>query len=136
MYKINHASRMTDLSQKRIRDYEKEGLIKPVRDANTNDRFFSDFDIKQIKRIKFLIHERGLTIPALKQLLTMAPCWEVFQCREKENCETCKNPHKPCWEVRRAGNKGYYERFCTVCAIYIARKTKKIQLLEKRWDVM
>jgi DNA-binding transcriptional MerR regulator len=136
MYKINHASSITGLSQKRIRDYEKEGLIKLVRDVNTNDRFFSHFDIKQIKRIKSLIHERGLTIPALKQLLTMAPCWEVFQCREKENCEAYKNPHKPCWEVRRAGNKGHYERFCTVCAIYIARKTKKIQLLEKRCYVM
>jgi DNA-binding transcriptional MerR regulator len=127
---------MTDLSQKRIRDYEKEGLIKPARDSHTNDRLFSDFDIKQIRRIKSLIHERGFTISALKQLLAMAPSWEVFQCREKENCEAFKNTHKPCWEFRRAGNKGHYERFCTVCAIYMARKTKKIQLLEKPYDAV
>jgi DNA-binding transcriptional MerR regulator len=72
MYKIEQVSRKTGLSQKRIRDYEKEGLIKPVRDANTNDRLFSDFDVKQIKRIKSLIHERGFTIPALKQLFLSA----------------------------------------------------------------
>jgi DNA-binding transcriptional MerR regulator len=46
MYKFHQVSRMTGLSQKRIRDYEKEGLIKPVRNANTNDRLFSQFDVK------------------------------------------------------------------------------------------
>lgn len=131
MYKIDHVSRMTGLSQKRIRDYEKEGLIKPSRQSSTNDRLFSQFDIKQIKRIKSLIHERGFTIPALKQLLTMAPGWNVFQCREKENCEAFQNPHRPCWEAQRAGNKGHYQEFCTVCPLYLARKTKSIQLLEK-----
>jgi DNA-binding transcriptional MerR regulator len=48
MYKIEQVSRMTGLSQKRIRDYEKEGLIKPARHSNTNDRLFSQFDVKQI----------------------------------------------------------------------------------------
>ncbi len=131
MYKIEQVSRMTGLSQKRIRDYEKEGLIKPARHPNTNDRLFSQFDVKQIRRIKSLIHERGFTIPALRQLLIMAPGWNVFQCREKENCKAFKSPHEPCWEVRRVGNKGHYQKFCTVCPIYLARKTGKIRLLEK-----
>jgi DNA-binding transcriptional MerR regulator len=131
MYKIEQVSRMAGLSQKRIRDYEKEGLIKPARHANTNDRLFSQFDVKQIKRIKSLIHERGFTIPALKQLLTMARGWDVYQCREKENCDAFKNPHKRCWEIRRQGNRDYYREFCTVCPLYLARKTGKIQLLEK-----
>jgi DNA-binding transcriptional MerR regulator len=131
MYKINQVSRMTGLSQKRIRDYEKEGLIKPARHPNTNDRLFSDFDVKQIKRIRSLIHERGFTIPALKQLLTMARGWDVYQCREKENCDAFNNPHKQCWEIRRQGNGDYYREFCTVCPIYLARKRVKIQLLEK-----
>ena len=130
MYKIDYVSRMTGLSQKRIRDYEKEGLIKPSRQSSTNDRLFSQFDIKQIKRIKSLIHRRGFTIRALKQLLTMAPGWKVFRCQEKQKCKAFKNPHKACWDIRRGENKGRYQRFCTLCPLYLARKTGKIQLLE------
>lgn len=131
MYKINQVSRMTDLSQKRIRDYEKEGLIKPARDPNTNDRLFFEFDVKQIKRITYLIHERGFTISALKYLLAMSHCWNVFQCQEKENCEAFKNPHKPCWEVLKGFDKTYFQEFCGSCSMYLLRKVKKIQLLEK-----
>ena len=131
MYKINQVSRMTDLSQKRIRDYEKEGLIKPARDPNTNDRLFSEFDVKQIKRITHLIHERGFTIPGLKYLLAMSHCWNVFQCQETENCEAFKYPHKPCWEVLKGVDNTYFQEFCTTCSIYLSRKVKKIQLLEK-----
>lgn len=122
---------MTGLSQKRIRDYEKEGLIKPARHPNTNDRLFSTFDVKQIKRIQSLIHKRGLTIPAIKQLLVMASGWNIFECQEKENCEAFQNPYRPCWEIRRAGNKVHYREFCTVCPLYLARKTGKVPLLEK-----
>jgi len=125
MYKINQVSRMTGLSQKRIRDYEKEGLIKPVRDFNTNDRLFSEFDVKQIQQIKNLIHKRGFTIPALKHLLAMTPGWNIFQCQEKENCEAFKNAHKPCWEVLKD------RKPCTTCPLYLSRKGKRIKILEK-----
>ena len=131
VHKIDHVSRMVGLSQKRIRDYEKEGLIKPARDPNTNDRLFSEFDLQQIKRVKYLIHERGFTISALKYLLRVTPAWEVFQCQEKEECEAFENRHKRCWEVRREVDKVYYRKFCIVCPIYLVRKGEKIQLLER-----
>lgn len=131
VHKIGHVSRMVGLSQKRIRDYEKEGLIKPARNPNTNDRLFSEFDLKQIKKIKYLIHERGFTVSALKHLLRAAPGWEVFQCQEKEHCEVSEYPDKRCWEVRREVNKVHYRKVCAVCPIYLARKKEKIQLLEK-----
>jgi hypothetical protein len=35
---INEVSRLVNLSQKRIREYEKEGFIKPLREKNTNNR--------------------------------------------------------------------------------------------------
>ena len=131
MYKIDQVSRMTGLSQKRIRDYDKEGLIKPVRDFNTNDRLFSEFDVRQIKRIKYLIHTRGFTIKSLKQLLRMAPGWNVFQCREKKDCEAFKNPHKRCWEIRKVGDKTHFHKFCSICPIYLARKVDKTKVFEK-----
>ena len=131
VHKIDHVSRITGLSQKRIRDYEKEGLIKPTRDPNTNNRLFSEFDLKQIKKIKYLIHERGFTISALKHLLRVAPGWEIFHCQEKEHCEVFEYPDKRCWQVRKVTNNVHYRKFCAVCPIYLARKTKKGQLLER-----
>ena len=59
MYLINEVSRKVELSQKRIREYEKEGFILPEREANTNNRLYSDFEVSQIRRINFLIHGRG-----------------------------------------------------------------------------
>jgi DNA-binding transcriptional MerR regulator len=129
-YKINQIATITGLSQKRIRDYEREGLIKPARDPNTNDRLFSEFDVRQIKHITQLIHKRGFTIPALKQLLAIAPGYHVFHCEEKENCEAIKNPYKVCWEIYREIDYSHYEKVCSICPIYLARTTKKIKILE------
>jgi DNA-binding transcriptional MerR regulator len=129
-YKINQIATITGLSQKRIRDYEREGLIKPARDPNTNNRLFSEFDVGQIKHITQLIHKRGLTIPALKQILVMAPGYHIFQCEEKQNCEAVKNPHKACWEVYRELDHAHYEKVCSICPIYLARTTKKIKILD------
>jgi DNA-binding transcriptional MerR regulator len=130
-YKINQIATITGLSQKRIRDYEREGLIKPARDPNTNDRLFSEFDVKLIKQIINLIHKRGFTIAALKQLLVMAPGCNVFQCGEKECCEVLKRTHKLCWEAQKEIDSQQFQKYCTICPIYLVRKTKKIKMLEK-----
>ena len=90
---INEVSRRVDLSQKRIREYEKEGFIKPMRDAKTNNRLYSEFDIAQIRRINILIHNRGFTLACLRNLLLLAPCWNVFGCLEKELCAAFEEPH-------------------------------------------
>ncbi len=132
IYKINQVSTITGLSQKRIRDYEREGLVKPARDPNTNDRLFSEFDVRQIKQIKNLIHKGGFTIAALKQLLIMAPGCNVFQCEEKENCEALKSTRKSCWEAQKEIDSQQYQKSCTICPIYLVRKIKKIKILEKQ----
>ncbi len=66
MYLIGEISRKVKLSQKRIREYEKEGLLAPIRDRKTNNRHYTDLDIKQIKQVNNLIHKHGLTISCLK----------------------------------------------------------------------
>ena len=125
MYLIGEISRKVNLSQKRIREYEKEGLLAPIRDANTNNRYYTDLDIKQIKQINKLIHKHGLTISCLKTLLKSAPCWNIFDCRKTGECEAYKNPHLPCYVTM----KNAPDTKCKTCPIYLNRSQKPIKIL-------
>jgi len=127
---INEVSRQVNLSQKRIREYEKEGFIKPARDRRTNNRLYSEFDISQIRRINSLIHDRGFTLACLRNLLVLAPCWNVFACPDASACPAHQHPHRNCWEVRQelatlCGGP------CAACAIYLNRETSRLGVLLK-----
>jgi MerR family transcriptional regulator, repressor of the yfmOP operon len=129
LYLINEVSRMVNLSQKRIREYEKEGFFKPLREKNTNNRLYSTVDIAQIGQITKLIHERGFTLACLKNFIVQAPCWNIFDCKEKEACPAFQLPWQPCYEVR-GDRKKPDERPCSECAIFLNRDFKKEKILE------
>ena len=130
LYLINEVSRVVNLSQKRIREYEKEGFIKPLREKNTNNRLYSNFDVSQINQINSLIHDRGFTLACLRNLMVLAPCWNIFDCPKKEECPAFQLPWRPCYEVRE-----YRDTLCNGpcarCAIYLNRNVKKEKVLEK-----
>lgn len=128
-YFISTVSREVNLSQKTIREYEKMGLVKPRREPRTNNRIYSDFDIAQIRQISHLIHQEGFTLPCIKRLLQLAPCWNVFDCDAKEACSAYKSPYKRCYEVRRT-EETYCDDSCDHCAIYVNRSNKKAKVLE------
>lgn len=117
------------LSQKRIREYEQEGFIKPQRQASTNNRLYSDFEVSQIKRISYLIHQRGFTLACLRNLLVLAPCWNIFDCPQPQDCAAWHNPHRSCWDIR-----GEQETLCLGpcerCAVFLNRRTKKRRIFE------
>ncbi|HUU29764.1 MAG TPA: MerR family transcriptional regulator [archaeon] len=130
--KIGKVSQKVGLSIKRIREYEKEGLIKPMRGETSNQRLYGSFEISRIMQIKQLIHERGLTVTGIKTLLNLAPCWTVFNCKETGICPAYKFPYNRCWELK--------ERFkeevacmgeCVKCPIYLAIVEKVPPLFEK-----
>lgn len=129
MYLINEAAKRVGLSQKRIREYEQEGFIKPERQPATNNRLYSDFDISQIRRISYLIHQRGFTVACLRNLMVMAPCWKIFQCPEPQECAAFQNPHCNCWEIRRSQDTMCLGP-CGRCAVYLNRETKNRRILE------
>jgi hypothetical protein len=129
MFLINDVSRKVNLSQKRIREYEKEGFIKPDRDPNTNNRLYSEFEIQQIKRINFLIHERGLTLACLRVLMVMAPCWNIFGCAKASECSVYHYPHEFCWKVRET-EPVKCPGPCEKCAIYINRDFRSEPIFE------
>ena len=127
---INEASRKVNLSQKRIREYEKEGLIKPQRAPQTNNRLYSGFDLLQINRIKQLIHEAEFTVSCLKNLLALAPCWNIFGCAWKDDCAAYRNPHTPCYTTRKIQGTQCHEP-CERCAVYLNRAFRKVKILEQ-----
>lgn len=130
MYRINEVAQRVGLSQKRIREYEKEGLIKPDREPRTNNRIYSDFEVIQIKRISSLIHERGFTVACLRNLLVLAPCWNIFDCPDRAACPAYQNPHQDCWQVMR-DHKDYCGGPCERCAVYLNRHLAKRGVLER-----
>lgn len=124
LHKISEVSKRVGLSQKRIREYEKEGFIKPERSAGNNNRLYADFEVDQIKRINHLIHAKGFTLACLKQLLVMAPCWDVLDCDRKDGCAAYNNPHESCWKVRQKEGT-LCGAPCTRCAIYLIGNKKR-----------
>ena len=125
MFLIGEVSRKVGLSQKRIREYEKEGFIAPVRDPNTNNRQYTDLDIQQIIQINKLIHRHGFTISCLKNLLKSAPCWNIFDCKRTAGCAAYKYPHTPCYVTM----KDLPDSKCKTCPVYRNRDQKPIKIL-------
>ena len=128
-YSIGAVSRVVDLSQKTIRDYEKMGFIKPRRDPRTNNRIYLDFEIEQIRQISRLIHKEGFTLPCIKRLLQLAPCWNIFDCVVKEKCPAYEFAPAPCYETRE-NKETLCSGACEQCAVYINRSSKKEKILE------
>ena len=128
-YFISTVSREVDLSQKTIREYEKMGLVNPRREARTNNRIYSDFDISQIRQVSHLIHNEGFTLPCLRRLLQSAPCWNVFDCDAKEECSAYNAPYVPCYETRKTVET-HCDDSCDRCAIHVNRPTKRSKILE------
>ncbi len=118
IYPISVAAKLLGVHLRTIRIYEEEGLIKPARQGKK--RYFSQDDVEWIRCLRHLIHEEGISIPGIKRLLELTPCWEIKKCpREKrDTCSAYVDRTKPCWErantaCARAKNQ------CENCEIFV-----------------
>ena len=116
--KIGKIARELALCERRIREYERAGLIRPRRELKTGDRLFSKHDVEQLRLIKKFIHDQGFTINALQQLIRYAPCWELTGCEMKVSCEVPSNPRVPCYKQRAAGARTDCAVECERCLIH------------------
>jgi hypothetical protein len=132
-YLIGVVSQKVNLSQKTIRAYEKIGLIKPKRDVRTNNRVYSEFEIAQIQHITNLIHKEGFTLPCIKRILEMAPCWNIFDCEVKESCPAYQHAPNPCYETRNQWET-LCSGSCDQCVIFINRSTSMSKILRGPGD--
>ena len=78
VYPIGVAARLLGIHPRTLRIYESEGLISPAHVGSR--RLFSDNDIQWIRCLRSFIHDEGVSIPGLKKLLNLIPCWEVAGC--------------------------------------------------------
>jgi MerR family transcriptional regulator, heat shock protein HspR len=78
VYPIGVAARLLGVHPRTLRIYENEGLIQPTHVGSR--RLFSMNDIQWTRCLRSYIHDEGISIPGLKKLLNLVPCWEVASC--------------------------------------------------------
>jgi len=110
-----------------LRDYEREGLVKPSRRGGK--RYYSENDLKWLRCLRKMMIEDGLQLSAIKKLLTIDPCWEINHCpREiRENCPAMLDFPVPCWELMLKTNKPS-GRKCEECEVYRRKKERLITI--------
>ena len=67
---INEVAKLTELSPRQIREYEKLGLLQSIQRSDSGYRIFSD---TQLQRLKFIKHARdvGFSLAQIEALLAL-----------------------------------------------------------------
>ncbi|MCL5992014.1 MAG: MerR family transcriptional regulator [Bacteroidetes bacterium] len=118
LYSISSAARMLGVSVHTLRMYEHEGLIMPYKKESSH-RLYSEIDIERLKCIRHAITEKKFSIPAIKTIYSLIPCWDIVQCSndDREKCESYNGHGEPCWTYKHIDNccSG---RVCRSCDVY------------------
>ena len=79
--KIHEVEKMTGITSRNIRFYEKQGLLSPVRSTENKYREFSDEDVRKLKEIK-LLRRFGVGLTDIKSIqdgdMTLSECMEMY----------------------------------------------------------
>ena len=65
------ASRLTGMHPQTLRKYERAGLIRPSRQRG-NQRLYSEADLRRLRRIQYLVDERGLNVAGVELTLAVS----------------------------------------------------------------
>ena len=120
VYSIGIAAKLLNVHPRTLRIYEDEELITPKRKGGK--RFYSQNDIEWIQCLRHIIHEENISIPAIKKLLEVLPCWKIKKCTTSEMCTALSKIEKNCWELAQ----NVCENACKNCEIYL-KKTKNTE---------
>jgi MerR family transcriptional regulator/heat shock protein HspR len=77
VYAIAVASRLARMHPQTLRKYERAGLIQPDRRAGSQ-RLYSDADVRRLRRIAYLVEQRGLNIAGLVVVLGMVDAFDAL----------------------------------------------------------
>ncbi|MBI5027138.1 MAG: MerR family transcriptional regulator [Nitrospirae bacterium] len=125
LFPISVAAELLGTTDQTLRLYEKHGLINPSR--RNKNRFYSENDIKWLKCLRDLIHDKKISIEGVKRLLDYAPCWEIMKCTAdfRGKCTAFIDNTKPCWEINRMVCKSADDKICNDCVVYLSGIRKK-----------
>jgi len=70
LYTIAVASRLTGMHPQTLRKYERAGLLTPARPSG-NQRLYSASDVERLKRIQYLVEQKGVNVAGLELALAM-----------------------------------------------------------------
>jgi MerR family transcriptional regulator/heat shock protein HspR len=71
VFTIAIASRLTGMHPQTLRKYERAGLLRPYRQQG-NQRLYSESDLRRLRRIQYLVDQRGLNLAGLGLTLAMS----------------------------------------------------------------
>ena len=118
VYTLGVASQLAEIPSHSIRQYIDMGLIIPYK-LESKRHLFSQSDIKRLKLIQELIHNKGLNFAGVRTLMAMVPCWALRKCSEtdRQSCDAYAENFQPCWV---ASNKGSLckNTDCRNCEVY------------------
>jgi MerR family transcriptional regulator/heat shock protein HspR len=116
VYIISSAAELLGLHPRTLHLYEDKGLIVPVRKGNR--RFYSASDLEWVQALRYLVHERGINLEGLRQLLALKAQGAYSQVYGPlpAACEAFVGPRAPCWEG------GLAELPCRECPVYGAAR--------------
>jgi len=99
--RIDAVARLLGVHPRTLRLYEERGLVLPERVRG--QRRYTSADVRWLKCVRSLIHERGYGIDAIIKLLDFTPCWELKDCPEevRTNCQAATDRRLPCWQIAR-----------------------------------
>lgn len=119
IYSISTAAEKLGMGVRMLREYEKDGLIKPYRNPSNGYRLFSNGDIQWIRCIRDLIHRQGISIKGIRRLLMVLPCWEIKNCPKetKDKCASVVDRALPCWVLASKNCKDANK--CRTCKVYL-----------------
>ena len=85
MFKIGDFSKMSKVTIKALRYYEKEGLLKPVYvDLNTGYRYYETSQLVEISKI-ISLRQIGLSIKDIKNIIDGYDMENILNKRKKRN---------------------------------------------------
>lgn len=124
LYPIGIVAELVGTTDQTLRLYEKHGLIKPSR--RNKNRYYTENDVKWIRCLRELIHEKKISIEGIKKLLDYAPCWELTMCAEEKRkvCSAFIDKSKACWELNRQICKGGHGTGCDDCVVFLAANVR------------
>jgi MerR family transcriptional regulator, heat shock protein HspR len=129
IYPISVAAKLLAVHPRTLRIYEEERLIKPSRQGNK--RYFSNDDIEWIRCLRALIHDKGISIPGIRMLLDLTPCWEITQCppEKRDGCSAFIDRSLPCWQWANTAC-AKQSRQCEKCEVYVKAMKEAQQMVE------
>jgi MerR family transcriptional regulator/heat shock protein HspR len=82
LYTMAVAARLTRMHPQTLRKYERAGLLLPAREGA--QRLYSAANIRRLRRIRYLVEERGLNVAGLEMTLSMTDRLDLVDAASSE----------------------------------------------------